>query len=72
MLTAPAWDSKKKKMKNRMSIIEACDHVGIAAITYHKWLQKDPRIAQFVDELKQSQRQMVADLSESIIFAGLN
>ena len=69
MLTAPAWDSKQKRMKNRMSIMEACASVGIASITYHKWLQKDPKLAHFVDELKQSQRRMVSDLSENIIFA---
>lgn len=72
MLTAPAWDSKQKRMKNRMSIMEACEKVGIAAITYHKWLQKDPKLAHFVDELKQSQRRMVSDLSENIIFAWLS
>jgi hypothetical protein len=72
MLTAPMWDSKAKRMKNRMSIMEACDKVGIASITYHKWLQKDPKLAHFIDELKQSQRRMVSDLSENIIFAGLS
>lgn len=66
-LTTPIWDSKVKRLKPRMTIAQACSDVGITSVTYNNWLKEDKLLAQMVEDVKHSHRQMMDDLAESII-----
>lgn len=67
ILTTPIWDSKAKRLKPKMTIAQACSEVGITAVTYHTWLREDALLAQMVDEVHASHRQMMDDMANSII-----
>ena len=71
-LTAPLWDSKTKRLKPKMTIAQACSEVGITPQTYNSWLRDDVLLAQMVEEVKASHRQMMDDMSEGIILEWLN
>ena len=63
-LTTPIWDSKAKKLKPKMTIAQACSMVDISAVTYHSWLKEDKLLAQMVDEVHYSHRQMMDDMAQ--------
>lgn len=71
-LTTPIWDSKAKKLKPKMTIAQACSEVWISSVTYHWWLKEDAVLAQMVEEVHNSHRQMMEDMANSIIMEGLN
>lgn len=71
-LTTPIWDSKAKRLKPRMTIAQATSEVWITSVTYHKWLKEDKLLAQMVEDVKNSHRQMMDDMAESIILEWLN
>lgn len=71
-LTAPLWDSKTKRLKPKMTIAQACSEVWITPQTYNSWLREDVLLAQMVEEVKASHRQMMDDMSEGIILEWLN
>ena len=71
-LITPIWDSKVKKLKPRMTIAQACSEVGTTSVTYHTWLKEDPLLAQMVDDVKNSHRQMMDDMAGSIVLEWLN
>lgn len=71
-LTTPLWDSKAKRLKPKMTIAQACSELGITPVTYNSWLREDALLAQMVEEVKASHRQMMDDMSEGIILEWLN
>lgn len=71
-LITPIWDSKVKRLKPRMTIAQACSDIGITSVTYNNWLKEDKLLAQMVEDVKHSHRQMMDDLAESIILEWLN
>jgi len=71
-LTTPIWDSKAKRLKPKMTIAQACSEVWITSVTYHTWLREDALLAQMVEEVHASHRQMMEDMANSIIMEGLN
>lgn len=71
-LTTPIWDSKSKKLKPRMTIANACSEVWITSVTYHSWLKEDKVLAQMVEDVKNSHRQMMEDMASSIVLEWLN
>lgn len=71
-LTTPIWDSKAKRLKPRMTIAQACSEVWITSVTYHVWLKEDPLLAQMVENVHNSHRQMMDDMANSIILEWLN
>lgn len=66
-LTTPIWDSKAKKLKPRMTIAQACSEMGITPQTYNNWLREDPLLAQMVEDVFASHRQMMDDMANAII-----
>lgn len=66
-LTTPLWDSKAKRLKPKMTIAQACSELGITSVTYNTWLREDSLLAQMVEEVKNSHRQMMDDMAEGII-----
>ena len=71
-LTTPIWDSKAKKLKPRMTIAQACSEMGITPQTYINWLREDPLLAQMVEDVFASHRQMMDDMANAIILEWLN
>ena len=71
-LTTPIWDSKAKKLKPRMTIAQACSEMGITPQTYNNWLREDPLLAQMVEDVFASHRQMMDDMANAIILEWLN
>lgn len=71
-LTTPLWDSKAKRLKPKMTIAQACSELGITPVTYNSWLREDALLAQMVEEVKASHRQMMDDMAEGIILEWLN
>lgn len=71
-LTTPIWDSKAKRLKPRMTIANACHEVGITPQTYNSWLREDPLLAQMVEDVYASHRQMMDDMANWIIMEWLN
>lgn len=71
-ITTPIWDSKSKKLKPKMTIAQACSEVWITVPTYRNWLNADPVLANMVEEVYASHRQMMDDISTSIVMEGLN
>lgn len=71
-LTTPIWDSKSKRLKPRMTIANACSEVWITSVTYHSWLKEDKVLAQMVEDVKNSHRQMMEDMASSIVLEWLN
>lgn len=71
-LTTPLWDSKAKRLKPKMTIAQACSELGITSVTYNTWLREDSLLAQMVEEVKNSHRQMMDDMAEGIILEWLN
>lgn len=55
-----------------MTIAQACSEVWITSVTYHTWLREDPLLAQMVEEVHASHRQMMEDMANSIIMEWLN
>ncbi len=71
-LTTPVWDSKAKRLRPKMTIAQACSEVGIVPVTYYTWLKEDEVLAQMVEEVHNSHRQMMEDMANSIIMEWLN
>lgn len=71
-LTTPIWDSKAKRLKPKMTIAQACSELWITSVTYHTWLREDKLLSQMVEEVKASHRQMMDDMSSSIVLEWLN
>lgn len=59
MLTAPVWNSKKKKFESKMTIAEACSEVWISDMTFRNWRQQDPKLQKYFEEVKLSRKEMV-------------
>lgn len=66
-MTTPIWDSKAKRLKPRMTIAQACSMVDITPQTYNTWLREDPLLAQMVEDVYASHRQMMDDMANAII-----
>lgn len=71
-MTTPIWDSKAKRLKPRMTIAQACSLVDITPQTYNTWLREDPLLAQMVEDVYASHRQMMDDMANAIIMEWLN
>ena len=71
-MTTPIWDSKAKRLKPRMTIAQACSMVDITPQTYNTWLREDPLLAQMVEDVYASHRQMMDDMANAIIMEWLN
>lgn len=71
-MTTPIWDSKAKRLKPRMTIAQACSLVDITPQTYNTWLREDPLLAQMVEDVYASHRQMMDDMANTIIMEWLN
>lgn len=71
-MTTPIWDSKAKRLKPRMTIAQACSMVDITPQTYNTWLRDDPLLAQMVEDVYASHRQMMDDMANAIIMEWLN
>lgn len=62
-LTAPVWDWKKYKKK--MTIEEACSHVGISWMTFRNWRQEDERIKRLWNETVASRKEFIHSTMEN-------
>lgn len=55
--TAPKWNGKK--FAPSMSLKEACEKEGITDLTFRNWRADSPKIAQYVDDVRESRKEMM-------------
>lgn len=60
-----------KKLEDVRMVQIACRHVGISRATYYRWRTDDPVFAEKCDEAIRMATEMISDLAESHIVAGV-
>lgn len=74
MLTAPQWNWKK--MTRWMTIMEACNHVGISDMTFRNWRQEDKKLHDYYESTKRARKEMahssMRDLAMNNVFNAIS